>query len=131
VIDLAQEVPALNYGPQLAALIGAELEAKSDEALASLFLHSSFAGRRAFKPLVLFVQESFPRADFPPEAVFKVIRLLTSGVRQVNDDNWYSVEQKNALAVEAALAVLQADKSLRMRAYTSQLERAPRSCLGP
>jgi hypothetical protein len=130
VIDLAREVPALNYGPRLAALIGAELGVKSAEALADLFLHSSLAGRRAFKPLVLFAHEFFPRADFPPAAVLKVIRLLTAGVRQVNDDNWYSVEQKNLLAVEAALAVLQADKLPRMSAYTSQLEMAAGALLG-
>lgn len=129
VIDLAQEVPALNYGPRMAALIGAELGVKSDEALAGLFLHSSLACRRAFKPLVLLAQESFPRADFPPEAVLKVVRLLTSGIRQVNDDNWYSVEQKNVLAGEAALAVLQADKSPRMLAYAPQLEQAAEALL--
>jgi hypothetical protein len=91
-IEVAERVPALNWGPRMSQLIADKLTGSwSEEDLQVLFLEP----KPAFKALILFAHDYLTRPELSREVVSRTLYLLTEGVRNLNSDSFY--EQSPAL----------------------------------
>jgi hypothetical protein len=97
-VDLAYEVPALNYGPTYQALIERTLAAHEDaKALADVLLNNASGYRRSFKLLEIYARDYFARGPFSGAKTTKLAILLIEGTGRIEKDTWYVREQQKLM----------------------------------